>query len=85
MQDNVLEWQHTSHAYKVQRDVRNSFLPRARPIHLFVTVDRQIHEMEPVDYLIGFSNGNVSVGVAKSKNLSQNQVCYFLRLLSLNY
>lgn len=78
MRYNNLEWRQTpsTSRAKAPREYVATFSPRSRPCNLMVGVDNEVHRMKPVEYLIGYSNGITSIGVAKTKNLSANQVCF---------
>jgi len=73
---SAYEWKHTEppHIIRAPPEACQRFAPRIKPRNYDVLVDSRVHQMQPTEYLIGYSNQFISIGMIKRQEDIQGQV-----------
>lgn len=77
--DLEYEWQETPLTYGKLPTIefKQSFLPRLTPHNLLAIFGNEIYEMDPVEYLIGYSNRFIAIGMIKHEKDVGHRVSLF--------
>jgi len=72
---SAYEWKHTEppHIIRAPPEACQRFAPRIKPRNYDVLVDSRVHQMQPTEYLIGYSNQFISIGMIKRQEDIQGQ------------
>jgi len=72
---STYEWKHTEPPYMIRAPIEacQRFTPRVKPRNYDVLVDIRVYQMQPTEYLIGYSNQYTSIGMIKYQEDIQGQ------------